>query len=169
MVVRNARRGLACLALSSAVVVGPAVAPSYAAQAGPTEPGGVHVAVLTPMISTMEFGATVGFPLMCNTGAGTLSAPVAQIPGASDVLIPVFTQASPACADLSTQGGGGLRAMNDQLGPLEALNPVITPGFDAMVPVFEQLNSFAPSLQPFSGTITSLGPMVAFFAGPPKS
>lgn len=169
MAVQTARRSVVCLALSSAVIIGPAAGASHGVTAPQTAQDDVHVAVLSPMISTMEFGATVGFPLMCNTGAGTLSAAVAQIPGASDVLIPVFTEAAPACADLSTQGGEGLTTMNDQLGPLEALNPMMAPGFDATEPVFEQLNSVAPNLQPFSGTIASLGPMVEFFEGPPKS
>jgi hypothetical protein len=168
VVAPTVRNGLACLALSGALVVGIPAAPSQAAPA-PPGPGDVHVAVLSPLISTMEFGATVGFPLMCNTGAGTASAGVAQIPGASDVLTPAFAQFSPFCGSVSEKGGQGLATMNDQLAPLEAINPVTAPGFAAMAPVFQQTNTLAPNLQPLSGFITSLGPMVEFFEGRPKS
>jgi hypothetical protein len=168
VVARTVRNGLACLALSGALVVGLPAAPSQAAPV-PPKSGDVHVAVVSPLISTMEFGATVGFPLMCNTAAGTASAGVAQIPGASDVLTPAFAQFSPFCGSVSEQGGEGLATMNNQLAPLEAINPATSPGFAAMAPVFEQLNTLAPNLQPLSGFITSLGPMVEFFEGAPKS
>lgn len=171
VVVKSARRGLMCLALSAAVVAGSAAAPGFGATAepaAPAEPKEAKVAVLSPMISTMEFGATVGFPLMCNTGAGTLSVFVAQIPGASEALTPGLSQLAPFCADAATQGGAGLQKFNESIAPLEAINPVAAPGFEAMTPLFEQMNAVAPSFQPFSGAITSLQPMVEFF-GPPAS
>jgi hypothetical protein len=130
----------------------------------PPSPG-VSVAVLTPLISSSKFGASVGFLLACNTGAGTLSAAAAQVPGLSKVLAPVLSAISPACGKLSDQAVASLTTLNSNIAVLQAADPMTAPYFKALNQVFRQLDVVAPQLPPLEGLIEALGPMVAFFQG----
>jgi hypothetical protein len=128
----------------------------------------VNVAVLTPLLDTFQFGASVGFLLACNTAAGSISAAASQVPGLSEVITPVLAQISPECGKLSASAVSGLNTLNSELGALQALNAGSAPYFAELNKVFATLNMLAPQLQPLSGTITALGPLVAFFSGQPS-
>ncbi|MDQ1539012.1 MAG: hypothetical protein QOE58_3405, partial [Actinomycetota bacterium] len=130
-------------------------------------PTHVSVVVITPLLSTLQFGASTGFLLACNTAAGSVSAAVAQVPGLSQVLTPVLSQISPLCGQLSAAAVSGLQTMNTRLAVLAPLTPATAPYFAALNQVFAAADAVAPYLQPFSGTITSLGPLVQFFSGSP--
>jgi hypothetical protein len=128
----------------------------------------VSVAVLTPLLSVSKFGASFGFLLVCNTGVGALSAAAGQVPGLTKVINPVITQISPLCTKLSAQSVDELNELNSQLKVLDGLNQGTAPFFAEMNNVFAVLDQLAPELQPLSGTLTSIGPLVDFFAGPPS-
>jgi hypothetical protein len=133
-----------------------------------TPPATGNVAVLTPFIDTSEFGASVGFLLACNTGVGAISASAAEVPGLSKVLAPVIAQISPLCGKLSTEAVNELTEFNDQLRVLNQLTPDTAPFFAELNNVFATLNTLAPELEPLSGTITALGPLVEFFSSEPS-
>lgn len=139
---------------------------------GPTTaptPTDVSVAILTPLISSSKFGATVGFLLACNTAAGTISAAAAQIHGLSAVLSPVLSAISPACGKLSDSAVVNLDKLNKDIGVLQAADPMTAPYFAALNTVFAQMNVIAPQLPPLAGLIEALGPLVDFFQGTPSS
>jgi hypothetical protein len=127
------------------------------------------VPVLSALLSTFEFGSSTGFLLACNTAAGSVSAAAAQVPGLSQVLTPVLSQVSPSCGKLSAAAVSGLETMNDDLAALQPLTPGSAPFFKALNAVLADANAVAPYLQPFSGTISSLGPLISFFSGAPPS
>ncbi len=137
-------------------------------QSGGVSPGTtseVTVAVLTPLLDTFQFGASVGFLLVCNTGAGALSAAAAQVPGLSKVIAPVISQISPLCSKMSTAAVGSLTELNDQLRVLSGLTPGTAPFFAEANQVWAVLDRLAPQLEPLSGTLTAIGPLVEFFQG----
>jgi hypothetical protein len=103
--------------------------------------------------------------LVCNTGAGTLSAAAAQVPGLSQVLGPVISQISPLCEKMSTAAVNDLTQFNNQLRVLQGLTPGTAPYFAEMNQVYAVLDRLAPDLEPLSGALTSIGPLVTFFAG----
>jgi hypothetical protein len=142
--------------------------PSSTTSSGGTAPTAVSVAILTPLLSTFQFGGTVGFLLVCNTGAGSLSAAASQVPGLSQVLAPVVAQISPDCSELSAQAVAGLNKLNSELGVLQGLTPATEPYFNELNLVFANLNQLAPQFEPLTGTITDLGPLVDFFSGEPQ-
>jgi hypothetical protein len=123
------------------------------------------VAVLSPLLDTFQFGASVGFLLACNTAAGSVSAAAAQVPGLSQVITPVIAEISPECGKLSAEAVSGLSTFNSELGVLQGLTPGSAPYFAELNKVFATLNTLAPQLEPLSGTITALGPLVDFFSG----
>jgi hypothetical protein len=125
----------------------------------------VDVAVLSPFLSVSQFGSSVGFLLVCNTGAGALSAAASQIPGLSQVIAPVISQISPLCGKMSSAAVTNLAELNDQLKVLQGLTPDTAPYFAQMNQVYAVLDQLAPELQPLSGTLTSIGPLVNFFSG----
>jgi hypothetical protein len=120
------------------------------------------------LLSTSEFGASVGFLLVCNTAVGSLSAAASQIPGLSQVIAPAIEQISPECSKLSSSAVSSLNELNSQLAVLQGLTPDTQPYFAALNTVFSTLNVLAPELEPLSGTITALGPLVDFFSGQPQ-
>jgi hypothetical protein len=147
---------------------------SNSSNGGKTPSGGsaptssINIAVLTPFLKTAQFGASVGFLLVCNTAAGSLSAAAAQVPGLLQVISPVITQISPDCSKLSASAVTYLNMFNSELGGLQGLNADSQAYFNQLNLVFATLNKLAPDLQPFTGTITALGPLVDFFASQPQ-
>jgi hypothetical protein len=131
----------------------------------PVPPSRVSVAILSPLLETSKFGASVGFLLVCNTGAGALSAAASQVPGLSTVIGPAIAQISPLCGQMSVAAVDGLTELNDQLRVLNGLTPGTAPFFAAADQVFAVLDRLAPELEPLSATLTSIGPLVDFFQG----
>jgi hypothetical protein len=107
--------------------------------------------------------------LACNTAAGSVSASAALVPGLSQVLTPVLAEISPECSELSASAVTYLNTLNNELGLLQGLNPGTAPYFAELNKVFATLDALAPQLEPLSGTITALGPLVEFFSGQPQS
>lgn len=125
----------------------------------------VDIPLLSPFLSVSQFGASVGFLLVCNTGAGALSAATAQVPGLSAVMDPVISQVSPLCEKLSSAAVSGLAQLNDQLRVLQGITPATAPFFAQMNQVYAVLDQLATEIRPLSGTLTAIGPLVNFFAG----
>jgi hypothetical protein len=138
----------------------------------PSAPAGssmVTIALLTPLIETSQFGASVGFLLGCNSGVGTLTAVATQVPGLTNVLDPVLAQVGPECSKLSAQAVSSLNTLNSDLAALEGLTPGTKPYFAALDTVFAELNTVAPEVEPLTGTLTALGPLVDFFSAQPQA
>jgi hypothetical protein len=86
----------------------------------------------------------------------------------TQVLTPVIAQISPECGKLSASAVSNLNMFNQELGALQGLTPGSAPYFADLNKVFATLNTLAPQLEPLSGTITALGPLVNFFSGQPS-
>jgi hypothetical protein len=155
--------------------------PTTAPSVGPASPSGgsgvqsspptttpVDVAFLTPTLDISEFGASVGFLLACNTAAGSISAAVSQVSGLSQVLLPVMKEIAPLCGDLSSEAVANLEKFNQELSALQFLTPASAAYFNDLNAVYATLDALAPELQPLTGTITALPPLVDFFSGQPS-
>jgi hypothetical protein len=125
----------------------------------------VSVALLTPFLSTLQFGSSVGFLLACNTGAGSLTAAASQIPGLSKVIDPAIAEISPQCSKLSAEAVTNLNVLNTELAVLQGINPGTQAFFTEANKVFATLTTLSPELEPLTGTIGALGPLVDFFSG----
>jgi hypothetical protein len=154
---------------STTIASTPAGSAGGSGSSPPAATSEVDVAVLSPFLDTLQFGASVGFLLTCNTGAGAVSAAASQIPGLSQVLTPVLAEISPECGKLSAEAVSELNTFNQDLAALQGLTPASAPYFAALNKAFATLNTLAPDLQPLTATITALGPLVDFFSGGPAS
>jgi hypothetical protein len=140
-----------------------AVLPAGAASADQSPP---QAAVVSPTLAMMDFGDTVGFGLMCQTGISIVSAAGAQIPGAATSLAPLISRLDQGCNEMSAAGDTFLKSAERGVGPLAALNPAVNPVIEILANGAAQAGtSFADSLGPFAPTMVQSATFIRFFEG----
>ncbi len=158
--------GRALIATAASVVLLGAVAPgsASAAAAGPAEDGG-GASVVTPTLRLFDFGATVGFPLLCQLGGAGVLAFTGQA-GAAESFTPFVTETNTQCQTFSNQGHDYLVQGIQSSQQLSPINPVVDPGIDALATGAQTLGEdYGPAIAPLGPTVAGFARTLAFFKG----
>jgi hypothetical protein len=141
---------------------------SSASSPGVTGAGGVSGAgsspsaapgtvIVHPTLQLLAFGGQVGMPLLC-TVAISAAGPALTDPGVSAVV----AQIQQACVTGANQGADGLRALDQQLSALAAVNPAVRPVLDSLA---SSLDAAARVNAPFVTYLLQISALVRFFDG----
>jgi hypothetical protein len=123
------------------------------------------VAVVTPTLGFISFGATFGGPILCFMGTGALLS-IGRGVGAAAVANELGKQATPYCTSGPNQVGEGLAQVAKALGPLTAINPVVNPVLDHMADGARSFaTSMGPTIAPFGPAAYEMGAFIEFFKG----
>jgi hypothetical protein len=171
---RAPRRGAAA-ATAALVIVASLVVAAPAWASGETDcPSGSqrfgtdcypNVAIVTPTLGFISFGATFGGPIMCFMGTGALLS-IARGVGGSAVANEVGREVTPYCTSGPNQFGEGMARLAKALGPLTVINPVVNPALDNMANGFRSFStSMGPTIAPFGPAAYEMGAFVEFFKG----
>ena len=124
-----------------------------------------NVAVITPTLGFISFGATFGGPIMCFMGTGALQS-IGRGLGAAAVANELGKEATPYCTSGPNQFGEGIARLAKALGPLTAINPVVNPVLDNMADGFRSFaTSHGSTIAPFGPAAYEMGAFVEFFKG----
>ena len=124
-----------------------------------------NVAVVTPALGFISFGATFGGPIMCFMGTGALQS-IGRGVGAAAVANELGKQATPFCTSGPNQFGQGIAELAKALGPLTAINPVVNPVLDNVANGFRSFGtSMGPTIAPFGPAAYEMGAFIEFFKG----
>jgi hypothetical protein len=124
-----------------------------------------NVAVVTPTLGFVSFGATFGGPIMCFLATGAVQS-IGRGAGATAVANDVGKQATPYCTSGPNQFGEGIAQVAKALGPLTAVNPVVNPVLDSLADGFRSgSSSLGPTIAPFGPTAAEMGAFIEFFKG----
>ncbi len=167
---RGAAAATAALVIAASLVV---AAPAWAS--GETDcPAGSerfgrdcypNVAVITPTLGFISFGATFGGPIMCFMGTGALLS-IGRGLGGAAVANELGREITPYCTSGPNQFGEGMAQLAKALGPLTVINPVVNPVLDSMANGFRSFaTSMGPAMAPFGPAAYEMGAFVEFFKG----
>jgi hypothetical protein len=124
-----------------------------------------NVAIVTPTLGFISFGATFGGPIMCFMGTGALQS-IGRGLGAAAVANEVGKQATPYCTSGPNQFGEGIARVAKALGPLTAINPVVNPVLDHMADGARSFStSMGSTIAPFGPAAYEMGAFIEFFKG----
>jgi hypothetical protein len=124
-----------------------------------------NVAVVTPTLGFISFGATFGGPIMCFMGTGALQS-IGRGLGATAVANQLGKEATPYCTSGPNQFGDGIAQLAKALGPLTVINPVVNPVLDNMANGFRSFaTSNGSAIAPFGPAAYEMGAFVEFFKG----
>jgi small-conductance mechanosensitive channel len=115
------------------------------------------VALVSPTLSVLEFGAAVGTPLVCEVATGVVG-PYLTNPQLSAILSQIVS----ACQNSSNQGTVTLKQIDRRLSALAAVNPTVRPLLDQLAASLQQAGN---SQVPFAGSLAQLAALVKFFEG----
>jgi small-conductance mechanosensitive channel len=115
------------------------------------------VALVSPTLSVLEFGATVGTPLVCEVATGAVG-PYLTNPQLSAIISQIVS----ACLDASHQGTLTLKQIDQGLNALAAVNPTVRPLLDQLAASLQQASN---TQAPFAGSLAQLATLVKFFEG----
>jgi len=126
---------------------------------------GASVAVITPTLKILRFGATTGTPDTCNIMFGILGTGATQA-GLGAGSAPAFAQAVDQCTTQSTSWGGQISGAMPQVAPLAVINPAVAPGIDAFADALEGVGrDHADAVAPFGPTLVGMAAGARFFKG----
>jgi hypothetical protein len=150
-------------------VSGPAAsaarAPVHPAQVHAADADGPSVAIITPTLRILRFGAKTGTPDSCNIFFGVLGAGATQA-GVGAGSAPALSSAVEQCSTMSNSWGEQISGAMPQVAPLAVINPAVNPGIDAFADALESLGrDRADSVAPFGPTIVGLASSARFFKG----
>lgn len=124
-----------------------------------------NVAVITPTLGFVSFGATFGGPIMCFMGTGAIQS-IGRGLGAAAVANELGKQATPYCTSGPNQFGEGIAQLAKALGPLTAINPLVNPVLDHMADGARNFaTSMGPTIAPFGPATYEMGAFIEFFKG----
>jgi hypothetical protein len=124
-----------------------------------------NVAIITPTLGFISFGATFGGPILCFMGTGALLS-IGRGLGAQAVANEVGKQVTPHCTEGPNQFGEKVAQLGKELGPLTAINPVVNPALDGAANGFRSFaTSMGPAIAPFGPAAYEMGTFVEFFKG----
>jgi hypothetical protein len=127
--------------------------------------GEPSVAIITPTLRILHFGAAVGTPDTCNIIFGTLGTGATQA-GIGAGSAPALGSGVEQCTAWSNAGGEQISGAEPQAAPLAAINPAVNPGIDAFADGLESIGrDHADAVAPFGPTIAGLARSARFFKG----
>jgi hypothetical protein len=126
----------------------------------------VKVAIVSPLLSIMSFGATFGLPEVCITGSGAMLTFANAIPGATAAVGGLAGQFSSQCSQMAAQSGVSIAAFNQAIAPLTAINAAANPMIEQGANLVESIgNNYSTSLAPLGPMIVGFGADMRFFEG----
>jgi hypothetical protein len=126
---------------------------------------GGSVAIVTPMLKILRFGANTGTPDTCNIMFGILGTGATQA-GLGAGSAPAFAQAVSQCTTQSTSWGDQISGAMPQVAPLAVINPAVDPGIDAFADALESIGrDDGDSVAPFGPTLVGMAASARFFKG----
>jgi len=150
---------------SAGLLAAVAMVPGSASAQTSASSGGDSAAVITPLLEFMDFGDTVGFPLMCSDALGNASSGANQL-GLTNQAQPFFVQIADQCSSMSAQGDQHMQQAIAQSSQLTPINPVLNPAISALATGLQSAGAnYGSSLSPFGPTVAGLGGTLAFFEG----
>jgi hypothetical protein len=127
--------------------------------------GGSDVAIITPTLRILHFGAAIGTPDTCNIIFGILGTGATQA-GLGAGSAPAFANVVDQCLTMSSSWGDQINGAMPQVEPLAVINPAIDPGIDAFADALESVGrDHADSVAPFGPTIEGMADSARFFKG----
>lgn len=124
-----------------------------------------NVAIITPTLGFISFGATFGGPILCFMGTSALLG-IGRGAGAAAVTNQIAGAAAPYCSSGPNQFGDGLAQLDKQLGPLTAINPVVNPVLDNAADGFRSFgSSMGATIAPFGPAAHEMGAFIEYFKG----
>jgi hypothetical protein len=129
---------------------GGAAGPGSAAETGPD-----RLTIVSPTLQLLAFGGQIGMPLLCSLAAGSLG-PALSDPGVSAVVGQIQT----ACVAMANQGADQLRALDDGLTALAAVDPAARAALDGLA---SALDAAAATDAPFARYFLQISALVRFF------
>jgi hypothetical protein len=145
------RRALIGGAVMTAVAGFAVLGPTTAGASSPS----VSVAVISPLLSTMETGTNVGLPLAC--GVATSVVELADSGAAAAI-----GKVGALCTVLATYGVEGMVTFNSDLAFLEVINPAADGLLSAFVNALNTFDAFESIIAPLGSDFAALGPDVAY-------
>jgi hypothetical protein len=126
---------------------------------------GASVAIITPTLKILRFGATTGTPDTCNIMFGVLGTGATQA-GLGAGSAPAFGQAVDSCTAQSTSWGSQISGAMPQVAPLAVINPAVDPGIDAFADALESVGrDHGDAVAPFGPTLVGMAASARFFKG----
>jgi hypothetical protein len=147
-----------------AAVLGGAVVP---ASEHPADGSGddQSVAIITPTLKILRFGATTGTPDTCNIIFGIMGTGATQA-GIGAGSAPAFAQAVDQCTAQSTSWGDDISGAMPKVAPLAVINPAVDPGIEAFAKGLESIGQGqAQTVAPFGPTLVGMADSARFFKG----
>jgi hypothetical protein len=145
---------LAAASVSSLAMVGLAVQPAMADSGS-----GSSAAIVTPLLKTMDFGDSVGMPLLCAAASSILAS-------ASTQTSTLVTTLNSQCLTISQQGHGYLQQAIAASSSLAGINPAANPAIAGLANGLQTLGSTSGgSLAPLGPFIAGSANIVAFYEG----
>jgi hypothetical protein len=124
------------------------------------------VAVVSPLLELLAFGASVGTPLACSTALSAVAEGAAQVPGLASKIAKELNDINVACATFATDGTAALTSLNTQLAVLEAANSYVVPIFNEFADLLILISrDYGSGLSPFGSTILALSGDVTWLSG----
>jgi hypothetical protein len=121
----------------------------------PAPAGPDRLTVVSPTLQLLAFGGQIGMPLLCSLAAGTLG-PALSDPGVSAVVGQIHT----TCVSMANQGADQLRALDDSLTALAAVDPAARAALDGLATA---LDTAAATDAPFARYLLQISALVRFF------
>jgi hypothetical protein len=134
---------------------GTPVASSGGAGETPAPAGPDRLTIVSPTLQLLAFGGQIGMPLLCSLAAGTLG-PALSDPGVSAVVGQIHT----TCVSMANQGADQLRALDDSLTALAAVDPAAR---SALTGLATELDAAAATQAPFARYLLQISALVRFF------
>jgi hypothetical protein len=129
------------------------------------ESDGQSVAIITPTLKILRFGATTGTPDTCNIIFGIMGTGATQA-GVGAGSAPAFAQAVDQCTAQSTSWGDDISGAMPKVAPLAVINPAVDPGIEAFAKGLESIGQGqAQTVAPFGPTLVGMADSARFFKG----
>jgi hypothetical protein len=115
------------------------------------------VALVSPTLSVLEFGTSIGAPLVCAVATGAVG-PYLTNPQLSAIVSQILS----ACQNGANEGALTLQQIDQRLSALAAVNPLVRPMLEQLATSLQQAST---SQVPFASSLAQLGALVRFFEG----
>ena len=115
------------------------------------------MAVISPTLSFLTFGSSVGLPLACGVASGLIASSVPD-PNVAATITTITT----SCKDYGASGSEAIKQLDTALGALAATNPATVPAIEAFASI---LDGLAQPGVPFLRFLNQLGSLIRFFKG----
>jgi hypothetical protein len=108
-------------------------------------------------LSVLEFGTSIGAPLVCAVATGAVG-PYLTNPQLSAIVSQILS----ACQNGANEGALTLQQIDQRLSALAAVNPLVRPMLEQLATSLQQAST---SQVPFASSLAQLAALVRFFEG----